>query len=175
MQKDSHVKMESTNLGLVMPAPAHRPKWTREVCMNGRAVLALLDTGCTKSLIHPRCMDRKNHLGWKIPNRTASSKIVWFLAARILLEIENQTHEMAVGVHPHLTKGVDMLLGQDIPKFHSLLKAALADESIAETVHLETTDPKQIGTDVAMVTTRATKRKKKNVVRRKVPKKGRSH
>ena len=32
-----------------------------------------------------------------------------------------------------------MLLDQDVPKFHSLLKAALADESIAETVRLETT------------------------------------
>ena len=77
--------------------------------MDGRAVLALLDTGCTRSLIHRRCMDRKNRLGWKIPYRTASSKRVWFPAARILLEFENQSHEMAVGVSPHLTKGVDML------------------------------------------------------------------
>ena len=82
---------------------------------------------------------------------------------------------MVVGVSPHLTKVVDMFLGQDVPKFRSLLKAALADESIAETVHLETADPEQTESDVAMVTTRATKRKeKKNVVRRKVPKKGRS-
>ena len=52
-----------------------------------------------------------------------------------------------------------MLLGQDVPKFRSLLKAALADESISATVHLKTTDPEQIKTDVATVTTRATKRK----------------
>ena len=52
-----------------------------------------------------------------------------------------------------------MLLGQDVTQFRSLLKAALADESIAETVHLETTDPEKTKSDVAMVTTRATKRK----------------
>ena len=159
MQKDCHVKMESANLGWTMPVPVHRPKWTREVCVDGRAVLALLDTGCTRSLIHRRCEDRKNRLGWKIPYRTASSKRVWFPATRILLEIENQSHEMAVGVSPHLTKRVDMLLGQDVPKFHGLLKAVLAYESNAETVHLEITDPEQTESDVAMVTTRATKRK----------------
>ena len=100
MRKDCHVKMENANLGLIMPVLAHRPKWTREVCVDGRAVLALLDTGCTKSLIHSRCVDCKNRLGWKISYRTASSKRVWFPAARILLEVENQTHEMAVGVSP---------------------------------------------------------------------------
>ena len=159
MRKDCHVKMESANLGWTMPVPAHRPKWTREVCVDGRAVLALLDTGCTRSLIHPRCVDHKNRLEWKIPYRTASSKRVLFPAARILLEIENQSHEMAVGVSPHLTKGVDMLLSQDEPKFYGLLKAALAHESIAVTVHLAITDPEQTESDVAMVTTRATKRK----------------
>ena len=66
---------------------------------------------------------------------------------------------MAVGISPHLTKGVDMLLGQDVPNFRGLLKRALAHESIAETVHLEITDPEQTKSDVAMVTTRATKRK----------------
>ena len=167
MRKDCHVKMESANLVLVMPIPSHRPKWSREVCVDGRAVLALLDTGCSRSLIYRRCVDHTNRLGWKIPYRPASSKRVWFPAARILLEIENQTHEMAVGVSPHLTKGVDVLLGQDIPKFRSLLKAALVDKSIAETVHLEitapvhleSTDPEQTENDVTMVTTRATKRK----------------
>ena len=64
-----------------------------------------------------------------------------------------------MGISPHLTKGVDVLLGQDVPKFHDLLKAALAHESIAETVHLEITDPEQTESDVAMVTTQATKRK----------------
>ena len=53
MRKDCHVKMESANLGWTMPVPADRPKWIREVCVDGRAVLALLDTGCTRSLIHP--------------------------------------------------------------------------------------------------------------------------
>ena len=110
-----------------MPILAHQPEWTKEVCVDGRAVLALLDIGCTKSLIQFRCVDRKNRLGWKIPYRTTSSKRVWFQAAGILLEIENQTHKMVMGVSPHLTKGVDMLLGQDVPKLRRLLKAALAD------------------------------------------------
>ena len=66
---------------------------------------------------------------------------------------------MAVGVSSHLTKGVDMLLGQDVPKFYDLLKAALAHKSIAEAVHLEITDPEQTESNVVMVTTQATKRK----------------
>ena len=39
------------------------------------------------------------------------------------------------------------------------LVVPVVHESIAETVHLETTDPEQTESDVAMVTTRATKRK----------------
>ena len=52
-----------------------------------------------------------------------------------------------------------MLLGQDVPNFRGLLKTALAHEGIAETVHLAITDPEQTESDVAMVTTWATKRK----------------
>ena len=54
-----------------------------------------------------------------------------------------------------------MLLGQDVPKFRGLLKTALAHEGIAETVHLAITSPEQTKSNVAMVTTRATKRKEK--------------
>ena len=100
MRKDCLIKMESTNPEWVMPAPVHRRKWTKKICVDGREALALLDTECSKSLIHPRCVDHKNHLGWMIPYRTASSKRVWFPAARILLEIENQTYEIAVGESP---------------------------------------------------------------------------
>ena len=64
MRKDCHVKMESANLvvGYASTGPS-----TREVCVDGRAVLTLLDTGCTKLLIHPRCMDHKNCLGGRFP------------------------------------------------------------------------------------------------------------
>ena len=42
-------------------------------------------------------------------------------------------------------------------KWSSPLKAALVDESTAETVHLETTEPEQTKNDVVMVTKPATK------------------
>ena len=54
---------------------------------------------------------------------TASTKKVWFPATRIALNIDDHTYQLAVGVLSHLT--VDMLLGQDVPKFRKLLKEAL--------------------------------------------------
>ena len=58
---------------------------------------------------------------------TASVKKVWFPAARITLNIDDHTYQLAVGVLSHLT--VDMFLGQDVPKFRKLLKEALRKRS----------------------------------------------
>ena len=33
--------------------------WIRLVLVNGAEVTALLDTGCTKSVVHPRCIREK--------------------------------------------------------------------------------------------------------------------
>ena len=53
----------------------------------------------------------------------ASTKKVWFPATRIALNIDYHTYKLAVGLLSSLT--VDMLLGQDVPKFRTLLKEAL--------------------------------------------------
>ena len=39
----------------------------------------LLDTGCTKTLVHPWCTTKEDYLGWDIPYQTASSKQIYFL------------------------------------------------------------------------------------------------
>ena len=79
-------------------------------------ILALLDTGCTKSIVHPRCVKQGDHLPWTIPYTTASSQKAHFPAAKITVQLDGgKSVEMAVGVSKHLT--VDMLMGHDIPGF----------------------------------------------------------
>ena len=119
------MKVESANRAAYVRT--NLPKWTREVQVNQNSVVGWLDTGCTKSMIHPRFINKDDYLGWKIPYTTASAKKVWFPAARITLNIDNNTYQLAVGVSSHLT--VDMLLGQDVPKFRKLLKEALRERS----------------------------------------------
>ena len=95
--------------------------------MNQISVVEWLDTGCTKSMIHPRFISKDDYLGWKIPYTMASAKKMWFPAAWITLNIDDHTYQLAVGVSSHLT--VDMLLGQVVPKFRKLLKEALRERS----------------------------------------------
>ena len=68
--------------------------------INDRPVLALLDTGCTKSIVHPHCVQESNNLSWKIPYKAASSTKTCFPAAKITLQIEGKDTELAVGVSP---------------------------------------------------------------------------
>ena len=96
--------------------------------------------------MHPRSIDSKDRLGWKIPYTTANSKGVWFPAARISLQIDSKTYELAVGVFPHLS--MDMLLGQDVPRFCKLLKEALEDEKISDEMDKQAPVPERV-----MVTT----------------------
>ena len=125
LRRDCRVKVESANRAAYVRT--NLPKWTREVQVNQNSVVGWLDTGCTKSMIHPRFINKDDYLGWKIPYTTASAKKVWFPAARITLNIDDHTYQLAVGVSSHLT--VDMLLGQDVPKFRKLLKEALRGKS----------------------------------------------
>ena len=102
------------------------PKWARPVKINGSTVLGLIDTGCTKSVVYPRCVKPKDYLSWKIPYCTASSRKVHFPAAKVTLNIEGKSSDIAVGVSEHLP--VDMLMGHDVPHFKKYLWEALKEE-----------------------------------------------
>ena len=123
IKRDCRIKLEEANF---VRNQDHFLKWTRPVKINGSPVLGLIDTGCTKSVVHPRCVKPKDYLSWKIPNCTASSRKVHFPAAKVTLAIEGKTYDIAVGVSEHLT--VDMLMGHDVPHFKKYLREALKEE-----------------------------------------------
>ena len=80
---------------------------------------ALLDTGCTKSLVHPKYVQKKHYLGYPIPYQMVSNKRTYFPAASVTLELEGKKLRIAVGVSEHLAE--DMLMGRDIPHFRQYL------------------------------------------------------
>ena len=100
IKRDCRVKLEGSNLAVAHMATKNLPRWTHPVKINNRPVLALLDTGCTKSMVHPRCVQESDHLPWKIPYKTASSTKTYFPAARVTLQIEGKDTELVVGVSP---------------------------------------------------------------------------
>ena len=63
MKKDCRVKMQQAKCG-VQITKKHLPDWTKNVKINGQSMKALLDTGCTKSLVHPKCVQKKDY--WEI-------------------------------------------------------------------------------------------------------------
>ena len=87
----------------------------KKVKINGKVVKSHLDTGCTKTIIHPRCVRKEDYLGWSILYYTASERKAHFPAASLTLEIEGKTTAIAVGVSKHITE--NMLMGRDIPYF----------------------------------------------------------
>ena len=89
-------------------------------------MLGLIDTGCTKSVVHPRCVEPKGSLSWKIPYCTASLREVHFPAAKFLLTIEGKSYDVAAGVSEYLT--VDILMGHVFPRFKKYLREALKEE-----------------------------------------------
>ena len=80
---------------------------------------ALLDTGCTKSLVHPKYVQKKHYLGYPIPYQMVSNKRTYFPAASVTLELEGKKLRIAVGVSEHLAE--DILMGRDIPHFRQYL------------------------------------------------------
>ena len=68
------------NLVVARMKAKNLPRWTHPVKINNRPVLALLDTGCTKSMVHPRYVQESDHLPWKIPYKTAGSTKTYFPA-----------------------------------------------------------------------------------------------
>ena len=123
-QRDCHVKVENAKCSLLkVPRETQMPEWTKTVKINGKVVKALLDTGCTKTIVHLRCVTEEDYLGWSIPYNIASKRKTHFPAASVTLEVEGKTTTIAVGVSKHITE--DMLMGRDIPHFRHYLKKAL--------------------------------------------------
>ena len=116
---------------------------------------ALLDTGCTKSLVHPKCVQKKHYLGYQIPYQMVSNKRAYFPAASVTLELEGKKLRIAVGVSEHLAE--DMLMGRDIPHFRQYLKKALDMEPGCDETN---TPPTTTTTETSMAVTRAQQQKK---------------
>ena len=116
---------------------------------------ALLDTGCTKSLVHPKYVQKKHYLGYQIPYQMVSNKRTYFPAASVTLELEGKKLRIAVGVSEHLAE--DMLMGRDIPHFRQYLKKALDMEPGCDETN---TPPTTTTTETSMAVTRAQQQKK---------------
>lgn len=148
IQRDCRVKIEKGNCALTMRKDL--PEWTRRVTINDQPIDALLDTGCTKSIVHPRCICKGDYLPWKIAYNTASSTRAHFPAARVTLQVDgNEKVELAVGVSNHLT--CDMLLGHDVPSFKKYLREALDPDTRKK----DLVPPTPSTTELGLTTTRA--------------------
>ena len=77
------MKLEEAKCGLQYHKGRESPEWVKRVRINGEAVKTLLDTGCTKTLVHPRCIRKDDYLGWSISYNTASKSQVSFPAANV--------------------------------------------------------------------------------------------
>ena len=106
IKRDCRVKLEGSNLAVAHMDTKNLPRWTRPVKINNRLVLALLDRGCTKSMVHPCCVQESDHLPWKIPYKTASSTKTYFPAARVTAD-RRKGHRVGSGsILPHLCRHV---------------------------------------------------------------------
>ena len=68
-QRDCRVKLEEAKCGLLTERERELPEWMKTVRKNGWEIKALLGTGHTKTLVHPRCISKGDYLGWDIPSR----------------------------------------------------------------------------------------------------------
>ena len=155
MKKDCLVKMDQAKCGIQPTSKKHFPDWTKNVKINGQSMRALLDTGCTKSLVHPKCVQKKDYLGYQIPYQTVSNKRGYFPAASIILKLEGKKLRIAVGISEHLAE--DMLMGRDIPHFRQYLKKALGMELGCDETN---TPPTTTTTETCMAVTRAQQQRK---------------
>ena len=63
-QRDCQVKVKNAKCSLVIPKRKPKmPNWTTTVRINGHEITALLDTECTKTIVHPRCVAENDFLG----------------------------------------------------------------------------------------------------------------
>ena len=88
--RDCRVKLEHANrASTITPTPdARKPQWMRMVKVNSSPVIALLDTGCTKSMVHHKCMNESEYLDRKISHKMVSATRIWFPAAMVALQID---------------------------------------------------------------------------------------
>ena len=121
---ECRVKMEDAKCSMV--ATQAQPEWTKTLKINGHTITALLDTGCTKSLVHPKYVEETDYLRWIIPYHTASNKGMYFPASRVAIELEGKKMTLDVGVSKHLSE--EMLMGRDIPHFKQLIRKELKKE-----------------------------------------------
>ena len=124
------MKLEEAKCGLQYHKGRESPEWVKRVRINGEAVKTLLDTGCTKTLVPPRCIRKDDYLGWSISYNTASKSQVSFPAANVQLEVDGGVVILPVGVSEHI--GQDMLMGKDVPHFRQLIKKELERERAEE-------------------------------------------
>ena len=87
------------------------------VWINDQEIKAVLETGCTKTFVHPWCITKEDYLGWDIPYQTTSSKWIYFPAASVELEIEGKITKIPMGVSEHTCQ--DMSMGRDISHFRN--------------------------------------------------------
>ena len=151
IKRDCRIRLEGANCSVMWRETAQLHNWIRPVKVNGRSIEALLDTGCSKSIVHPRVIRSQDYLPWSIPYNTASRRKEYFPAACVTLCVDGERDiQIAMGVSEHLS--VDMLLGQDVPKFKRYLREAL---KVSDQKGEEMTSPISTPIEVEMVTTRA--------------------
>ena len=61
VKKDYRVKLEEAKCS--MTATTTLPEWMKTARVNGKAIKALLDTSCTKTLVLPRYVKADDYLG----------------------------------------------------------------------------------------------------------------
>ena len=136
-QRDCKVKAENVKCSLMAPPRRTKlPGSKKLVKINGKVMKAFLDTGCTKTLVHPRCIYESDYLRWNIPYNTASEKRTHFPVASVTLDVEGKITTMDVGVSEHISE--DMLIGRDIPHFRKYLRKVL---DVEPEVEKESTPP----------------------------------
>ena len=152
--------MEGVNCCMVKGKSESLPAWTKPVEINGIPVIALLDTGCTKSMVHPRCIQQSDYLPWEIACSTASACSTEFPVAMIVLKVKGGKEvEMAVGVSKHIK--TDVILGHDVPHFQRYLSEAMKAETWETesiTVKSDAIPPTPTTTEFALATTRGQER-----------------
>ena len=98
MQKDCRVKMDQAKCRKQLTSKKHCPDWTKNLKINGQSMKAPLDTGCTKSVVHSKCVKKKDYLGYQIPYQTVSNKHAYFPTASVTLELEGKKLRIVVGI-----------------------------------------------------------------------------
>ena len=70
--------MDQAKCGVQITLKKHLPDWTKNVKINGKSMKTHLDTGCTKSLVHPKCVKKKDYLGYQIPYQKGIKQMCLF-------------------------------------------------------------------------------------------------